>query len=192
MQIEPTISYRNIDHSPAVDQLVQRRIAMLERRDDRITGCEVTLEAPQKKKRHGRVFRVRLNLHLPGPDLSFSRETGQGSAQDDLILAVNRAFSAAEKALKKRKKVMGRVEVKHHAPVLHGEITELERELGYGWLRADDGRTVYFQRDSLTTENWDRLEMGTRLRFREMEGEKGPYATGVTISDETPDSTSRM
>lgn len=183
MQIEPIISYQNIDHSPAVEGLVRKRIAGLEKRHDRITGCEVTLDAPQKKKRRGRVFRVRLNLRLPGPDLSVSREVAQGSAQDDLVLAVNRAFTAAEKALKKQKKTMGGIEVKHHAPVLHGEIAELEPELGHGWVRGDNGQMVYFQRDSLTSNDWDRLEAGMRLRFREMEGEKGPYATAVTIAD---------
>ncbi|MCD9148791.1 HPF/RaiA family ribosome-associated protein [Pseudophaeobacter flagellatus] len=183
MQIEPIISYHNVDHSLAVENLVRRRIKMLERRDNRITECEVTMEAPQKRKPHGRVFKVRLNLHLPGPDLSISREIAQGSAQDDLILAVNRAFTAAEKALKKRKKKMDGIEVKHHPPVLHGEIAELEPELGYGWVQADNGRKVYFQRDSLTSDDWERLDKGTRLRFREMQGDKGAYAASVTIAD---------
>lgn len=183
MQIEPILSYHNIDRSPAVDDLVHRRIEMLEKRDDRITGCEVTMEAPQRRKRHGRVFRVRLNLHLPGPDITISREIAQASAQDDLMLAVNRAFSAAEKALKKHRKTMAGVEVKHHPPVLHGEIVEIEPELGYGWILADDGQRVYFQRDGLTSDDWDRLETGTRLRFREEEGEKGPYAAAVTVAD---------
>jgi ribosome-associated translation inhibitor RaiA/cold shock CspA family protein len=183
MQIEPILSYHNIESSPAIDALVQRRIAMLESRDDRITGCDVTMEAPQKRKRHGRVFRVRLNLHLPGPDLSISREVAQGSAQDDLMLAVNRAFSAAEKALQKRKKVMAGIEVKHHPPVLHGVIEEFEPELGHGWLRADDGRSVYFQRDSLTSDDWARLSKGSRLRFRETEGDKGPFAVSVSLAE---------
>jgi ribosome-associated translation inhibitor RaiA/cold shock CspA family protein len=183
MQIEPILSYHNIESSPAIDELVHRRIAMLESREARITGCDVTMEAPQKRKRHGRVFRVRLNLHMPGPDLSISREVAQGSAQDDLMLAVNRAFSAAEKALKKRKKVMAGIEVKHHPPILHGVIEELEPELGHGWLRADDGRSVYFQRDSLTSDIWDRLAKGTRLRFRETEGDKGPFAVSVSLGE---------
>lgn len=183
MQTEPIISYRNVDRSAAVDELVTRRIAKLEERDDRITGCEVTLDAPQKRKRNGRVLRVTLNLHLPGPDVSISREVAQGSAREDLVLAVNRAFTAAEKTLKRRKKVMDGVEVKHHPPVLHGTITEFEAELGYGQLRADDGREVYFQRDALNADDWDRLSKGTRLRFREMIGEKGPYATAVTVAE---------
>ena len=99
------------------------------------------------------------------------------------MLAVNRVFSAVDKAIKKRKKMMGGIEVKHHPAVLHGEIVELELELGHGWVRGDDGRLVYFQRDSLTSNNWDRLKTGTRLRFREMQGDKGPYATAVTLAD---------
>lgn len=183
MQTAPVITYRNLESSPAVAAVVSKRIAALERLSDRITGCAVILEAPQKRKLHGRVIRVRLNLHVPGPDLSVAREVAQGSAQDDLILAVNRAFSAAEKQLKRQKKVMGAVEVKHHPPVLHGVVTLLERELGYGYLRADDGREVYFQRDGLTAGDWDRLATGARLRFREMEGEKGAFASAITMID---------
>lgn len=183
MQTDPVIAYRNLDPSPAVNALIPGRIAALERINRRITGCEVTLEAPQKRKRRGRVFRVRLTLHLPGPDLSVAREVAQGSAQDDLILAVNRAFSAAERALKRQKKTMAGLEVKHHPPVLHGVITLLEPELGHGTLKADDGREVYFQRDALTSDDWDQLQKGMRLRFRERQGDKGPFATAVTLAE---------
>ncbi|KFE33892.1 HPF/RaiA family ribosome-associated protein [Thioclava atlantica] len=182
MQIEPIISYRNIEPSEAVTTLVKRRISVLERLHDRITGCEVVLDAPQKRKVSGRVFEARLTLHIPGEDFHAERSVAQGSARDDLLLAVNRTFSAAEKHLKRQKKKMGQVEVKHHPPVLHGEVTLLERELGYGYLRADDGREVYFQRDGLTADFWDELETGSRLRFREMEGEKGPFAASVTLA----------
>ena len=174
------ISYHNLDPSPAVDGIVHRRTEKLERLFDRIIGCDVALEALQRQKRHGRTVRAHLVVHLPGPDLSVERTVAQGSAQDDLILAVNRAFSAAEKMLKRHKKVMGHIEVKHHPPVLHGEITLIERELGHGWLRADDGREVYFQKDALNGGDWASLSIGTRLRFREMQGDKGPYATGVS------------
>lgn len=183
MESEPIISYHHIDRSAAVDDLVRTRISALELRFDRLTGCDVVMDAPQKKKRHGRVLRVRLNLHLPGPDVTVAREVAQGSARDDLVLAINRAFTAAEKALKRRKKRMNKVEVKHHAPVLHGEIAELESELGHGWLRGDDGRMVYFQRDSLTSDAWDKLKTGMRLRFRRLDGDKGPFATGVSLAE---------
>ena len=78
---------------------------------------------------------------------------------------------------------MAGIGVKHHPLVLHCEIVDLEPELGHGWRRADDGRRVCFRRDSLMSQDWDRLATGTRLRFREMEGEKGPYAAAVTIAE---------
>lgn len=181
MQTKPIISYRNIEPSPVVSTLVNRRIAVLERLHDRITGCEVTLEAPQKRKLHGRVFTARVMLHVPGPDFHASHSVAQGSARDDLLLAVNRAFSAAEKHLKRQKKKMGRVEVKHHEPILQGNITVLESELGYGYLQSDDGREVYFQRDGFTQDCWDRLKTGLSLRFRVFQGEKGPYAVSISL-----------
>nr|WP_281243841.1 cold shock domain-containing protein [Tranquillimonas alkanivorans] len=63
---------------------------------------------------------------------------------------------------------------------MHGRTETLEKELGWGLLRADDGREVFFEKDSLVQGDWSGLEKGERLRFHEREGEKGPYATGIT------------
>lgn len=180
MQSSPEITFRNMPPSPVIMALIEKRTAVLERACDRITGCEITLDAQPKRKRHGREFRVRINLRIPGPDLRVVRDICRGSAQDDLKLAVNRAFSAAEARLHRQKRLMGGVEVKWHPPLLHGEVTRLEPELGYGYARADDGREVYFQRDSLTRGNWTHIAPGQQLRFRVFEGEKGPFAVAVT------------
>lgn len=183
MQTAPVITYRHIDPSPAVETLIDRRIRKLERISGRLIGCEVTLEAPQKHRLNGRVFTARVVARVPGPDLSADHTVAQGSARDDLLLAMNRAFSAAEKRLKRHKKVMGGVEVKHHPPFVKGEVAEIEPELGWGTIRTGDGRSVYFQRDALTGADWDRLTRGTRLRFREQEGDKGFYATAVALAE---------
>lgn len=179
METAPVITYRHIDPSPAVETLIGRRVRKLERINDRIVGCDVTLEAPQKERRKGRVYSVRVVLRIPGPDLSAARTVAQGSARDDVLLAMNRAFSAAETQLKRQKKVMGGVEVKHHPPFMQGTVEQFETELGWGTIRTGDGREVYFHRDALTGADWDSLAPGTRLRFREMEGEQGAYATSV-------------
>lgn len=181
MQSPPNITFRNTDPSPVVDALVRTRIERLERFFDRIVGCDVVIDSPQKKKLHARGFSVRVNLHVPGQDISVVREVAQGAAQQDLKLAVNRAFAALEKQLKETKRTKAALEVKHHPPVLHGEVTEIEPDLGWGYLRADDGRTVYFQKDGLEGGNWGDIARGTRLRFHEIEGEKGPYAASVSV-----------
>lgn len=183
MTVEPVIAFRNLEPSPAIEDLIRKRAAALERFAPRILGCDVAVDAQQKRKVHGRVMHVRVTAHVPGPDVTTDAHVAQGSAREDLVLAVNRAFSAAERRLRHQKTRKAGLEVKHHSPVLHGEITELELELGHGYLRADDGREVYFQRDGLTADVWDDLAPGTRLRFREEIGDKGPFATGVSIAE---------
>lgn len=183
METAPIITYRHVDPSPAVETLIGRRVKKLEQINDRIVGCDVTLEAPQKPRRRGRLYSVRVMLRTPGPDLSAARTVAQGSARDDVLLAMNRAFSAAETRLKRQKKVMGGVEVKRHPPYVQGEIEQIEPELGWGIIRTGDGREVYFQRDALTGADWETLTPGTKMRFREMEGEKGPYAAAVARVD---------
>lgn len=106
MQMEQFISCQNFDLSPAVENLVRRRTSVLLKRYDQIAGCDVMMDAANKKMPNGREYRVKLNMDMLGPDSSVYREIAQGSAQDDLILAVKRAFGAAEKSIKKRNKVV--------------------------------------------------------------------------------------
>ena len=181
MQSSPNVTFRGIDPSPAIEELIAERRARLERFHPGIVACDVVVEAAPKRKVHGRLFSVRVNLSLPGPAISVSSDAARGEAGEDIRLAINHAFSAVETKLKERKRTMGAVEVKHHPPILHGEVSELEPELGWGMIRADDGRSVYFQKDSLETGLWDAVAVGTRLRFRELQGEKGPYAAHVAV-----------
>jgi cold shock CspA family protein len=50
---------------------------------------------------------------------------------------------------------------------------------GYGFLRTDDGREVYFHRNCLKGVDFDSLEPGTEVRFAEEPGRDGPQATVV-------------
>lgn len=50
-------------------------------------------------------------------------------------------------------------------------------------MRTDNGREVYFQRDSLIRGNWPHIAPGQQLRFRVFEGEKEPFAVAVSPID---------
>ncbi|MFC2968260.1 HPF/RaiA family ribosome-associated protein [Acidimangrovimonas pyrenivorans] len=181
MQRSPVISWKNLDPAPAVEARIHERIAALERFFPNLIGCRVVVCAPQRRKVSGREIDVRIHLEVPGPDIDIARSIHQGQAGDDALLAVNAAFAALEQRLKEYHRRLDGKEVKHHPPLLHGEIVEFEPELGWGFLRADDGREVYFQKDALGEGAWETLALGDRLRFREMEGEKGPFAVDVTV-----------
>ena len=181
MQSPPNVVFRNLDPSPAIEEHIHRRIAELEKYHSGIIACNVTVIAEKQKHVTGREFKVNLFLSVPGPDIHISRSVGRSQAEEDVNLAIHEAFDAARRSLKEQERKMGGQEVKHHPPVLHGKIDRLFEGEGYGFIKADDGREVYFERDNLTVGDWDKLGVDAKVRFREENGEKGLYATNVAV-----------
>ena len=52
---------------------------------------------------------------------------------------------------------------------------------GYGFLASDDGREIYFHKNSVLGRAFPRLKVGTTVRFVEEAGEKGPQASTVRV-----------
>lgn len=179
MQREPVITWRNVQRSEPVEAIIRKRIESIQRFCPNAVGLRITLDAPQKNRHAARGFDVRLHLEVPGPDLDVARTVRHGHAADDIVRAVNTTFTALEKRIKETRRITAGQEVKHHPAILHGEIVEIEPELGYGFVRADNGQEVFFQRDGLVTGTWEDLSLGARLRFRERAGEKGLFAVDV-------------
>jgi cold shock CspA family protein len=63
----------------------------------------------------------------------------------------------------------------------HGRITNLFAEKDYGFIDAGDGTEVYFHRNAVADEGFDKLTAGDEVRFaiHPGEGEKGPQAFAV-------------
>ena len=170
-----------METSPSVEAHVHERIAELQKYHPRIVGCRVVLKASDKRKAHGRDFEVQLTVSIPGPDVYVSRQVGQHNSTDDMNLAIHRAFDAARRLLKKQSEKMDPHQVKQHPILLHGTIDRLFPGEGYGFIKADDGRDVYFEEDNLTEGDWKKVSLDMKVRFRENFGDKGTYATNVAL-----------
>lgn len=175
------ITFRNMDTSLAIESHIRERASELEKYHSRIVGCDVVIKAEKKKKVSGRNFEVQLTVRVPGPDIYVAREIGQGNASDDVNLAIHEAFDAARCLLKEQVRKMSGHDEKLHPPIIHGIVDRLFQGEGYGFLKADDGKEVYFEKDNLTVDDWKAISIDTKVRFRENIGDKGPYATNVTI-----------
>lgn len=183
MQTEPHITFRNMDRSEAIEDHIRARIAELEKYHSRITSCDVVVEAPRKHQVTGTEFRIKLHIQVPGPDVHVSRSLGRSEAVADLNLAIHKAFDAARRALKEQVRKMGNVETKHHAEVLYGTVARLVPGTDFGFIRLDDGREVYFERDNLTAGDWADVTARSKVRFRMETGPKGPYAVNVSLAE---------
>lgn len=127
MQREPSITWRNISRSEAVEEIIRKRIEAVEKFCPDAVGLRITLNAPQKLRHAARGFDVRLHLEVPGPDLDVARTIRHGHAADDIIRAVNAAFTALEKRIKETRRIMGGQEVKHHPVILMARSSNLNR-----------------------------------------------------------------
>lgn len=67
----------------------------LERIFPRLAFCEVTIDSPHRHKTHGREFRVRLELGVPGDVLVVSGDHGHENA----YAALNAAFAHGARQL---------------------------------------------------------------------------------------------
>ncbi|KAF0191502.1 MAG: cold-shock DNA-binding domain-containing protein [Gammaproteobacteria bacterium] len=178
MQIPLQITFRDMEHSAAVEARIREKMTSLERFYDRITRCDVTVEMPHQHHHKGKLYRVRIHVTVPNGELTASREPHDNHAHEDVYVAIRDAFRAVRRQLEDLSR-RRRGDVKNHEAPPHGRITKLVPEQDYGMIATADGREVYFHRNSVIDEDFDRLAIDNEVRFIEESGEQGPQASTV-------------
>jgi len=183
MQVPLEVTYRNVEKTDAIENLIREKVDKLEKICDYMISCRVAVEAPQQHQQTGNPFRVRIDMRIPqGHELVIKRESSQGNIHGTLPQTLRDAFDAAQRQLKELVKKQ-RAEVKTHpAEQDMAFVVRLFKEEGYGFIKTEGNREIYFHKNSVLN-GWDRLEIGTGVRFVETLGEKGPQATTVQIVD---------
>ena len=62
-----------------------------------------------------------------------------------------------------------------------GRVSKISAEEDYGFIATPDGREIYFHRNSVIDNAFDRLSVGSEVRFAEELGEKGAQASTVHL-----------
>jgi ribosomal subunit interface protein len=176
MEIPLQITAHDFRLTPATESDIRDKAAKLDTYYDRIIRCRVVLEAPVGHHRHGGPFKVRIDVTVPGSELVVNRQE-----DDDLPVAIRNAFDAMRRRLEDYVRQQ-RGDVKtHEAPLQNGRVTKLFPQEGYGFLTTSDGREVYFHSHSVLEPGFERLTIGTEVRFVEEYGQKGAQASTVHI-----------
>ncbi len=175
MNIPPQITFRDIEPTDAIRNAVEAKTAELEQFCDDIMHCRVVIEAPHRRHRKGKLYRVRIDLTVPGEQLIIGRNPAEHAAHHDLYVAIRDAFDAARRQLEDFMR-RRRGQVKERVGPPHGVV--LRKGAEYGFLVDDDGREIYFHRNSVVG-GFERLIPGDEVRFTETTGDKGPQASSV-------------
>jgi ribosomal subunit interface protein len=182
MQTPLQITYRGIGSSDAIQSYVRTRADKLERFSQRITGCHVTIEIPHRHKRHGHHYRVRIDIVVPGDALVATRDPAPRKQKEDLYASIDAAFDEAQRLLEDRvRRQRGDVKSRE-APSRHGKVAKLYSYEGFGFIETPAGDEIYFHRNSVLNHGFDRLAIGTRVRYVEEAGDKGPQASTVSLA----------
>jgi cold shock CspA family protein len=199
MTLIPTqISFRGLPHSDALESDIRERVAWLEQFYAGIVRCRVLIELLHRHRHDGRHFHLRIELTVPGgPPIVVSHEpslhgrlkdVGEAAHhKDDETESVHRyaavtlreAFDVARRRLEDFAREQ-RGAVKTHDVPAHGEVVELAKAGGYGYIQAGENR-IYFNRASVLHEAFDELTIGTPVAFTEERGDKGPQASSVRV-----------
>jgi len=108
MSIALHIAFRNMDSSAAAEALVRQRGAELEQIARRISACRVVLDCEHRQNHVGRLYRVHIDLTVPGGTVAVNRDAGSNHVHDDLQVAIRDAFDTAERKLRALKLSPGR------------------------------------------------------------------------------------
>jgi cold shock CspA family protein len=174
MQLPLQITARDISLSEAAEGDIRAKAANLDTYYDGIMGCRVVVEGPVRHHRKG-PFTVRIDLTVPGAELVVDRH-----ADAELYVAIRDDFDAARRRLEDYARRQSGA-VKFHEETRRAQVSRLFPEEDYGFLETPDGREIYFHRHSVLHPGFDRLAIGTEVRFAEEAGEKGPQASTVAI-----------
>lgn len=173
------ITFRDMTPSDAVSEHVGRRADKLGTFFQRMVKCHVVVEEPHRHSRHGKKFQVEIGMHVPGRELVVSKTPDDG--KENMHVAIDRAFDDAERMLEDYASQLRPSSKQHHKDP-HGKITKLFVDRGYGFIEDDvSGEEVYFHRNSVLGEKFEKLTLGSKVRFAEELGDKGPQASTVHV-----------
>jgi ribosome-associated translation inhibitor RaiA len=106
---EPQITYRHMEHSPAMDARIAELAGKLDTLNPKITSCRVIVDQVDRHKTKGNQFEVHIVLHVPGRGEVVASRT----SHEDPYLAVNAAFESVTRELEKEND-LARGDVKRH------------------------------------------------------------------------------
>lgn len=183
MQVAPQIIFHDVARSEWVENYIVERLRKLERFAEGITSCRVTLAQEQASQHKGNRYSVLVEVRVPPQhDLAVKKQKEIQHWHTQLPALINLAFGAIERQLKRMAELRRNEQKSHDGEQPHGLVERLNESEGYGFLRVvGDNRQFYFHRNAVLHGDFERLAVGTEVRFSPQEGDKGPQASSVQM-----------
>ncbi len=102
MQSALQVVFHGMDHSDTLEERIFEEFEKLEKFHHRITDCRVTVEAPHRHRRKGKLYDIVINLAVPGASLTARNGGSNNPAHEDAHIALRDVFQIITRQLKER------------------------------------------------------------------------------------------
>ncbi len=184
MQKALQISFKNMDSSPHVENMIRDRVERLDRYFPRLIACRVVVELPAKTANAKSPLGISIELDVPGrPTLVVKKSDERRDAKGDNFAVIINAFEVAERQLEDITRVISRDVKQHEGAGETGCVTQLEPLEDYGFVEITEGDSLYFTRNAVVDGRFDQLKRGTMVHVTRAvsEGPMGPQASSIRV-----------
>ena len=180
MEPQVEITFKDIDHSDAIEARIRERVAKLSAISENMRRCKVWVRAPHRRGSKPIAYVIDLSVQMTGTSLHVDHRPGDDNAHADIYVAIRDAFNAMERQLRKWKEQhKGRPHLQE--ALLQGRIESLNGYADCGQIATTDGRLIYFHRNSVADDGYEDLNTGdpVELSVDTKNAEEGPHASFV-------------
>jgi ribosomal subunit interface protein len=175
MQQPLQITFRDIDHSAAVEARIREKIDKLDTFYNHITSCKVVVGMVQKHQQQGKLHNISIFVSVPGKEFAVSHQPNE-----NLYLAIQGAMDSLREQLDTyHRRLYG--DTKDHGERLPGEIVRLMEDDCYGFIADEEKNEYYFNLTHLIGVKFNQLHVGDKVRFMPAVGNEGLQARRVSV-----------
>jgi cold shock CspA family protein/ribosome-associated translation inhibitor RaiA len=184
MNIPVEVSYRGVEKTEQLEELITEQKAKLDKFSDRINSCRVSVELDQNSRHTANVYRVRLDLTINhGHEIPVVEKTKPDDEHPGVEPLIRKAFDTARRQVIKIKERQKREIKSHPDQAVQGIVKHVFPEQGYGIIQSMEGEDIYFHENSVAGNKFDHISLGTGVSYSLETGEKGLQATVVHIQN---------
>ena len=96
------INFKNMDHSPAIEEIVANKVEKLEKRFKNLLSCDVVIEVPHHHSQGVHIPHVNIHVKMREGELMVNKESEQDKSHADINIAIRDAFKAMEHQMEKK------------------------------------------------------------------------------------------
>ena len=93
------IVFKGVEFSGAIDEIIRKKVAKLERCCERISGCRVVVDSPHNRRHKGKTYHVSIEVTVPNGEPIITHSQDENPAHIDAYVAIRDVFLTMRRRL---------------------------------------------------------------------------------------------